>query len=38
MQKPVLNSIVKKMEVNRDGPVEIEFCAALGNTLHIIQS
>ena len=33
-KKSVLNSIVKKMEVNQDGLVEIEFCVALGNTLY----
>ena len=37
-KKTVLNSIVKKMDVNRDGPVEIDFCAALSHTPHIIQS
>ena len=31
-KKSVLNSIVKKMEVNQDGLVEIDFCVALGNT------
>ena len=31
-KKSVLNSIVKKMGVNQDGLVEIEFCVALGNT------
>ena len=31
-KKSVLNSIVKKMDVNRDGPVEIDFCAALSHT------
>ena len=31
-KKSVLNSIVKKMEVNQDGLVEIEFCVALGHT------
>ena len=31
-KKSVLNSIVKKMGVNQDGLVEIDFCVALGNT------
>ena len=31
-KKSVLNSIIKKMEVNQDGLVKIEFCVALGNT------
>ena len=31
-KKSVLNSIVKKMGVNQDGLVEIDFCVALDNT------
>ena len=31
-KKSVLNSIVKKMGVNQDGLVEIDFCVALGHT------
>ena len=31
-KKSVLNSIGKKMGMNQDGLVEIEFCVALGNT------
>jgi len=30
-KKSVLNSLIKKMEVNQDGLVEVEFCVALGN-------
>ena len=37
-KKSVLNSIVKKMEVNQDGLVEIEFCVALGHTPYPICS
>ena len=31
-KKPVLNSLIKKMKVDQDGLVEIDFCVALGNT------
>ena len=37
-KKSVLNSIVKKMEVNQDGLVEIDFCVALGNTPYGINA
>jgi len=31
-KKSVLNSLIKKMKVDQDGLVEIDFCVALGNT------
>ena len=37
-KKSVLNSIVKKMGVNQDGLVEIDFCVALGNIPYPICS
>ena len=37
-KKSVLSSLIKKMEVNQDGLVEIDFCVALGNTLYPICS
>ena len=33
-KKSVSNSIFKKMKVDQNGLVEIDFCVALGNTLH----
>ncbi len=33
-KKSVSNSIFKKMKVDQNGPVEIDFCVALGNTLY----
>ncbi len=31
-KKSVLNSLIKKMKVDQNGLVEIDFCVALGNT------
>ena len=31
-KKSVLNSLIKKLKVDQDGLVEIDFCVALGNT------
>ena len=31
-KKSVLNRLIKKMKVDQDGLVEIDSCAALGNT------
>ena len=31
-KKSVLNSLIKKMKVDQDGLVEIDFCVALGHT------
>ena len=31
-KKSVLNSLIKKMKVDQDGLIEIDFCVALGNT------
>ena len=33
-KKSVLNSLIKKMKVDQNGLVEIDFCVALGNTSH----
>ena len=33
-KKSVLNALIKKMKVDQNGPVEIDFCVALGNTLY----
>ena len=37
-KKFVLNSLIKKMKVDQDGLVEIDFCVALGNTPYAICS
>ena len=37
-KKSVLNSLIKKMKVDQDGLVEIDFCVALGNTPYPICS
>ena len=31
-KKSVLNSLIKKLKVNQDGLLEIDFCVTLGNT------
>ena len=31
-KKSVLNSLIKKLKVDQDGLIEIDFCVALGNT------
>ena len=31
-KKSGLNSLIKKMKVDQDGLIEIDFCVALGNT------
>ena len=31
-KKSVLNSLIKKLKVDQDGLVEIDFCVALGHT------
>ncbi len=33
-KKSVSNSVFKKMKVDQNGLVEIDFCVALGNTLY----
>ena len=37
-KKSVLNSLIKKMKVDQNGLVEIDFCVALGNTPYPICS
>ena len=37
-KKSVLNSLIKKLKVDQDGLVEIDFCVVLGNTPHPICS
>ena len=31
-KKSVLNSLIKKLKVDQDGLLEIDFCVTLGNT------
>ena len=33
-KKSVLNSLIKKLKVDQNGLLEIDFCVALGNTLY----
>ena len=37
-KKSVLNSLIKKLKVDQDGLLEIDFCVALGNTPYPICS
>ena len=37
-KKSILNSLIKKLKVDQDGLVEIDFCVALGNTLYGINA
>ncbi len=37
-KKSVLNSLIKKLKVDQDGLVEIDFCVALGNTPYGINA
>ena len=37
-KKSVLNSLIKKLKVDQNGLLEIDFCVALGNTPYPICS
>ena len=37
-KKSVLNSLIKKLKVDQDGLLEIDFCVTLGNTPYPICS
>ena len=37
-KQSVLNSLIKKMKVDQNGRIEIDFCVALGNTPYLICS